>query len=185
LSTAYGIVKQDKVFIDVDSTAGKGTTFRIYLPRYNDQSVTSTKPDEAAIQRGRDETVIVVEDDLALLKLTARLLENLGDTVIAANSPIEAVSLAKERRDAVDLLITDVVMPNMNGRDLRDALRTLWPELKCLFMSGYNESVIARQGVLDAGVHFIQKPFSTRDLSTKVRSELTVTSSSQPLTEDK
>ncbi len=172
LATVYGIVKQNNGFINVYSEPGKGTTFKIYLPRHSEQGGTSAKQREVAIQRGLGETVFVVEDELSILKLTAKMLEGLGYAVVTASSPTEAVDLAKQRREEIDLLITDVIMPEMNGRDLADALLTIYPDLKCLFMSGYTASVIASQGVLEEGVHFIQKPFSARDLAAKVREVL-------------
>ncbi|MDP3480288.1 MAG: ATP-binding protein, partial [Desulfoprunum sp.] len=172
LATVYGIVKQNNGFINVYSEPGKGTTFRVYLPRHSEQGSASEKQREEVIQRGRGETVFIVEDEPSILKLTAKMLVGLGYVVVTAGSPMEAVTLAKERRAPIDLLITDVIMPEMNGRDLADALISISPDLKCLFMSGYTASVIATQGVLEEGVHFIQKPFSARGLAAKVREVL-------------
>lgn len=172
LSTVYGIVKQNNGFIKVYSEPGEGTTFRIYLPRHGEPGLKTTKQNEAPIQRGQGESVLVVEDELSILKLTAKILKDLGYTVLTTISPTEAIELAKGRKEVIHLLITDVVMPEMNGRDLANALLTIYPELKCLFMSGYSASVIARQGILAADVHFIQKPFSAKDLAAKVRKVL-------------
>jgi CheY-like chemotaxis protein len=169
LSTVYGIVKQNNGFIKVYSEPGEGTTFRIYLPRHGEPGGRITKQKEAPIPRGQGESVLVVEDELSILKLTAKILKDLGYAVITANSPTKAVELAKEQREVIHLLITDVVMPEMNGRDLAGALLAIYPDLKCLFMSGYSASVIARQGILAADVHFIQKPFSAKGLAAKVR----------------
>jgi two-component system, cell cycle sensor histidine kinase and response regulator CckA len=172
LATIYGIVKQNNGFINVYSEPGKGTTFRIYLPRHTKQAARIEQASDETIERGRGETVLVVEDEEAILKITARMLRELGYSVLTAGGSAEAVSLAKELPCAIDLLIADVIMPEMNGRDLADSLFSLYPNLKCLFMSGYTSSVIASQGVLDEGMHFIQKPFSAKDLAAKVREVL-------------
>ena len=172
LSTVYGIVKQNNGFIKVYSEPGKGTTFRIYLPRHHAQGNTAAQVIESPIQRGRGETVLIVEDELAILRLTAKILRDLGYEVITENKPQAALELAKDRREAIHLLLTDVVMPEMSGKDLAAALTAIFPDLKCLFMSGYTASVIARQGILEADVHFIQKPFSAKSLADKVRKAL-------------
>ncbi len=118
------------------------------------------------------ETILLVEDEPAILKLTTKMLEMQGYTVLAASTPGEAIRLAREHAGEIHLLMTDVVMPEMNGRDLAKNLLSLYPHLKRLFMSGYTADVIAHHGVLDEGVHFIQKPFSTKDLAAKVREAL-------------
>jgi PAS domain S-box-containing protein len=168
LSTVYGIVKQNNGFINVYSEPGKGTTFRIYLPRYADQAVV-TQPEEAAeIPLSRGETVLVVEDEAANLQMDKAMLERLGYRVLAAGTPGEAIRLAEKHSSEIHLLITDVVMPEMNGWDLAERLQSLYPSMKILFMSGYTANVIAHR-VLDEGVNFIQKPFSMKDLAVKVR----------------
>jgi PAS domain S-box-containing protein len=172
LATVYGIVKQNQGFINVYSEPGQGTTFRIYLPRHTEQIIASEKKKEDVIMHGRGETILVVEDEASILKLASRILTNLGYVVLTANSPQEAVKLAKEHDKTIDLLITDVIMPEMNGRDLADVLLALHINLKCLFMSGYTSTVIADKGVLEEGTHFIQKPFSARDLGAKVEEVL-------------
>jgi CheY-like chemotaxis protein len=113
-----------------------------------------------------------VEDEPMILEMTVAMLERLGYTVLAAATPHEAITLAAQYSDTIDLLITDVVMPTMNGRELAAALAPFRPHLKRLFMSGYTANVIAHHGVLDPGVHFMQKPFSRHDLATKVREAL-------------
>ena len=113
-----------------------------------------------------------MEDEPAILKMTRMMLEKLGYTVLAARTPGEAIRLAEEHAGEIHLLMTDVVMPEMNGRDLARTLLSLYPDLKRLFMSGYTANVIAHHGVLDEGVHFIQKPFSMKDLAAKVREVL-------------
>ncbi len=172
LATVYGIVKQNSGFINVYSEPDQGTTFRIYLPRHagKAEQPRTIIPEEAA-SRGR-ETILLVEDELAILEMTTMLLERQGYTVLAASTPGEAIRLAREHAGEVQLLMTDVVMPEMNGRDLAKNLLALYPYLKRLFTSGYTADVIAHHGVLDAGVHFIQKPFSIKGLAAKVREVL-------------
>jgi PAS domain S-box-containing protein len=172
LATVYGIVKQNNGFINVYSEPGHGTTFRIYLPRQTGKSEQArTKGPQEPVMRG-PETVLVVEDEPALLDLNKLLLEKQGYHVLTAGAPGEALRLAGEHAGEIHLLMTDVVMPEMNGRDLARKMLSLYPNLKCLFMSGYTANVIAHHGVLDDGVHFIQKPFSRKDLAVKVREAL-------------
>ncbi|OFW55785.1 MAG: hypothetical protein A2133_02935 [Actinobacteria bacterium RBG_16_64_13] len=169
LATVYGIVKQNKGFIEVESELGEGSTFTIYLPRHTamDEPVEmESAPVPAA--RGQ-ETILLVEDEPAILKLTTRMLESRGYTVVAASTPGEAIRLAREHPGEIHLLMTDVVMPEMNGRDLAKNLLALYPQMRRLFMSGYSTEVIAHQGVLEEGTHFIQKPFSSQDVSIQVR----------------
>jgi PAS domain S-box-containing protein len=172
LSTVYGIVKQNEGFIYVSSRLGEGTTFRIYLPRFvagNGQVL----PEEVSRKSPRGtETILLVEDEEAVLNLSRMMLEGLGYTVIVAHTPISSIQLAEAHQGDINLLITDVVMPEMNGRELAEQLRSANPGIKCLFMSGYTADVIARQGILDAGVNFIQKPFGINELAEKVRQVL-------------
>jgi two-component system cell cycle sensor histidine kinase/response regulator CckA len=172
LATVYGIVTQNNGFINVYSEPDKGTTFRIYLARHAEQlaEVEPEVPEKVSSVQG--ETVLVVEDEVAILKLIAKILTKLGYVILTSKSAIQAIDLAKGHPGAIDLLITDVIMPEMNGRDLANQLVALRPTLKCLFMSGYTASVIARQGVLDEGVHFMQKPFTSRSLAAKVQEVL-------------
>jgi PAS domain S-box-containing protein len=172
LSTVYGIVKQNNGFINVYSEPGNGTTFRIYLPRYGGQAVDIRRDEGMEIPLSNGETVLVVEDEPALLQLTRRLLEKLGYRVLTAATPGEAIGLAEEYASEVQLLITDVVMPEMNGRDLAERLQSHYPSIKVLFMSGYTATIIAHRGVLNEGVNFIQKPFSMKNLAVKVRDAL-------------
>jgi len=168
LSTVYGIVKQNNGFINVYSEVGKGTTFRIYLPRHEGETPRSNGVEAQTPLQGRGETVLVVEDDPAVMKVTTRMLKKLGYQVLSAGTPGEAKTLAAEHAGSIDLMITDVVMPEMNGRDLANHLHTLYPSLKILFMSGYTADVIAHRGMLGEGVNFIQKPFSMKTLGDKV-----------------
>jgi PAS domain S-box-containing protein len=172
LASIYGIVKQNKGFINVYSEPGRGTTFRIYLPAYAVKSDgVAEKLPELPAECG-NETILLVEDEPAILQMTTMMLTRLGYTVVPASSPGEAIRLALEYREQIDLLMTDVVMPEMNGRQLAGNLLSDYPNLKWLFMSGFPANVIAHHGVLDEGVHFIQKPFSMKDLGGKLRETL-------------
>jgi PAS domain S-box-containing protein len=172
LATVYGIVKQNHGFIDVYSEPGQGTTFKIYLPRHAAQPAPIAKEGEAGAAAQGTETILLVEDDPAILKMTTRMLERLGYTVLAARTPGEAIRRAREHAGRIDLLMTDVVMPEMNGRDLATNILSRYPDIRRLFMSGYTADVIAHQGVLDPGVHFLQKPFSMQALGVKIRDAL-------------
>ncbi|MCF8038289.1 MAG: transporter substrate-binding domain-containing protein [Desulfohalobiaceae bacterium] len=172
LATVYGIVKQNHGFINVYSEPGQGTTFRIYLPRYAEANTQVEADVPGKIPAANAETVLIVEDEPSILKLAKTMLQQLGYSVLETTSPKEALHLAKKHSGEIHLLISDVVMPEMNGRDLAEKLQTDYPKLKVLFMSGYTANVIAHRGVLDAGVHFIQKPFSSRELAVKAREAL-------------
>ena len=173
LAMIYGIVKQNSGFINVYSEPEHGTTFKIYLPCHGAVTVQpGNKGPADPVVRGH-ETILLVEDEPAILRMTTMMLERLGYTVLATGTPREAIRLAKLHTTGIHLLMTDVVMPEMNGRDLADALSSFHPNLKRLFMSGYTANVIALQGVLDEGMDFIQKPFAMQDLAVKVRAVLT------------
>ena len=172
LSTVYGIVKQNNGFINVYSEPGKGTTLKIYLPRYAGQPVASQPESVVEIPLGQGETVLVAEDEPAILEMSTMMLEKLGYRVLAAGTPGEAMELAGTHSSEIQLLVTDVVMPLMNGRDLADMLHSIYPGIKILFMSGFTADVIAHRGVLDKSVNFIQKPFSIKELAVKVRDAL-------------
>ncbi len=172
LATVHGIVKQNKGFVNVYSEPGKGTTFKIYLPRHVDNVVDPQEESLAEIAMGHGETILIVEDEVAILNLSRAMLERLGYTLLTASTVNEAMRLAEEHAGEIHLLITDVIMPEMNGRDLADRLHTLYPDIKILFMSGYTANVIAHHGVLDEEVRFIQKPFSMEELAAKVREAL-------------
>jgi PAS domain S-box-containing protein len=169
LSTVYGIVKQNNGFVDIYSKPDTGTTIKIYLPRHEDNAVGVQRETTEEIPQGCGETILIVEDDPLILNLARRILHGLDYTVLTADRPERAIRLAEEHKGEIDLLVTDVIMPEMNGLELANNLRSLYPTLKCVFMSGYTSSVIANHGVLDQGVHFIQKPFSKKDLSKTVR----------------
>ncbi|MCF8114748.1 MAG: PAS domain S-box protein [Desulfotignum sp.] len=172
LATVYGIVKQNNGFINVYSEPGQGSTFRIFLPRLVvDEDTDKAVPDKKAAAGGT-ETILLVEDETSILRMTRMMLERKGYSVLPAATPAEAVEKATNHSGAIDLLMSDVVMPEMNGRDLAAQIIGLCPGIRLLFMSGYTANVIAHHGVLDAGVAFIQKPFSMADLMVKVREVL-------------
>ena len=172
LATVFGAVKQNNGFINVYSEPGLGTTFTIYLPRHRDQAAQAEPQAAARLPEQGRETILLVEDEASVLNMATMILTRQGYTVLAANSPAEALRLAGEHPGEIALLMTDVVMPEMSGRDLADALKRSYPGLKRLFMSGYTSDIIAHHGVIDEGVHFIQKPFTMADLSDKVRKVL-------------
>ncbi len=172
LATVYGMVKQNNGFIDVCSRPGQGTTFNIYLPRHAAEADRTAKMAAAHPTAQGYETILVVEDEPMILDIAVKILNRHGYTVMAAATPGEAIRLAREHAGEIHLLMTDVVMPEMNGKDLAKNLLSLYPNLKRLFMSGYTADVIAHHGVLDEGVQFIQKPFAVQTLATKVREVL-------------
>ncbi len=172
LATVYGIVKQNEGFINVYSEPDQGTTFRIYLPQYRAETESPKKKIAEKISVDGNETILLVEDEPSILRMTRMMLERNGYKILAASTPGEAISIAREHTGKIHLLMTDVVMPEMNGRDLAKNILSLYPNLKRLFMSGYTANVIAHHGVLDEGVNFIQKPFSKQDLAIKIREVL-------------
>jgi two-component system cell cycle sensor histidine kinase/response regulator CckA len=172
MATVYGIVKQNGGFINVYSETGKGTTIKIYLPRHEGKTDAVEAQDALEPPFSHGETVLLVEDETVMMEVVRVMLESLDYKVLTAATPSEALSLCEQNADPIDLLITDVVMPQMNGRELAGQLNTQFPAVKTLFMSGYTSNVIAHQGVLDEGVHFIQKPFSMHDLAFKLRKVL-------------
>lgn len=169
LATVYGIVKQNNGFINVYSEPGHGTTFKIYLSRHRAEVESALACDATQPEEGGSETILLVEDEAAILAMTTAMLQRLGYNVLPANSPGEAIRLAESFSGKISLLLTDVVMPEMNGRDLARQMLLLYPYLKTLFMSGYTANVIAHHGVLDKGVEFIEKPFSKNDLAVRIR----------------
>ncbi|MBF0528671.1 MAG: GAF domain-containing protein [Deltaproteobacteria bacterium] len=172
LATVYGIVKQNKGFINVYSELGQGTTLKIYLPRHEGKGIDTQTTKMTAFIQGHGEVVLLVEDELTILKMGKYILEKLGYTVLAADKPGEAVHLAQKYSSDIQLLITDVVMPEMNGRELAQRLQEINPNMKCLYTSGYTANAIAHRGVLYEGVNFLQKPFSIQALATKVHEVL-------------
>jgi len=171
LSTVYGIVQQNNGFINVYSELGKGTTFKIYLPCYEGQA-ESIQVDVEQTPSGHGDTVLVVEDEPALLKIAAIMLTELGYRVLVAARPSVAIAVAEEHAGEIRLLITDVVMPEMNGQEVAERMQSLYPDINILFMSGYTANAFVHQGVLEKGVNFLLKPFTMKDLAIKVRNAL-------------
>ncbi len=173
LATVYGIVRQNRGHIGVYSEPGKGTTFRIHLPRHlgSDAAQLAESPAMKPDVRG-SETVLLVEDNTTVLNMIERMLLGLGYTVLAAGTPEAALRITEEHAGEIQLLVTDVIMPHMNGRELAARLKADNPRLKCLFMSGFTADIIARHGVLEKGVPFIQKPFVLSVLAVKIREAL-------------
>lgn len=172
LATVYGIVKQNNGYINVYSEIGQGTTFKLYLPRHHGEVARTQEADMEIIPQGKGETILLVEDEASILMFARRILTGAGYNVLAANTPISALRIAEEHSGPIQLLVTDVVMPEMNGRELARRLQNSIPDLKCLFISGYTSNVIVHRGILDEGTQFLQKPFTIMDFATKVREEL-------------
>ncbi|MBI5832193.1 MAG: PAS domain S-box protein [Armatimonadetes bacterium] len=175
LAMVYGVVKQNDGHIDVTSELGRGTTFRLLLPRWRALAADEEPDGDDLVVEAPcpgTGTILLVEDESAILRVSRRILTAAGYQVLAAGSPNEALRLAHACGGAVDLLITDVIMPEMSGRELAELMVALNPELAVIFMSGYTADVIARHGVLEDGVHFLQKPFSRAALLGKVRESL-------------
>ncbi len=171
LATVYGIVKQNKGYIYTESQPGKGTTFRIYLPKHGDRYNPTHELEESSLAGGQ-ETILVVEDETPLLEIDNRMLKTCGYNVLTAHSPTKALEIVKNCSDNIDLLLTDVIMPEMSGLELSNQLTLVIPEFKSLFMSGYTSDTISQHGVLDEGVHFVPKPFSQQTLVDAVRNIL-------------
>jgi len=171
LSTVFGIVKQNNGFINVYSEPGQGTNIKIYFPRYYG---TTETPDEqlAEIPLTGTETILIVEDEAELLNLAVSALEIQGYKVLGAQFPSEALSLCEMYGHKIDLLITDVIMPGMNGKELKDRIHALQPSMKSIFMSGYTADIVTNRGILEEGVQFIQKPFTPALLARMVRETL-------------
>jgi len=167
LATVYGIIKQNNCSINVYSEPGYGTTFNIYVPRVSGESEVQemSEEDPTVTNSGK---ILLVEDDSMLLEITQEMLQSIGYTVIVAEAPLEAISLFEKHNTSIDLVITDVIMPFMSGKELIDKLNEIRPDTKVLFMSGYTADAIAHHGVLEKDMHFLQKPFRVRDLARKV-----------------
>ncbi len=169
LATIYGIIKQNSGFINVYSEPEMGTTFKIYIPRQAPEMRAKQQKSAMPVEMRGHETILVVEDEAAILKMTRSMLKNMGYRVLTAETPAAAIRLAETSADKIHLLLTDVVMPAMNGRELAEKLMPLCPELKVLYISGYTANAIAHFGILDKGLQFIPKPFSAKDLQINVR----------------
>jgi PAS domain S-box-containing protein len=171
LSTVYGAVKQNHGFIEVFSELDQGTTFHIYFPR-KQGSVESVEETTAEALRRGTETVLLVEDDQMVLELVKTMLEESGYAVLDALTNDAAISIAKKHSGPIHLLLSDLVMPDMNGKDLRDILQAIRPKMEVIFMSGYSADIIAKQGVIEEGTHCLLKPFTFEALTSKVRDVL-------------
>jgi CheY-like chemotaxis protein len=171
LSTVYGIVKQSGGSIWVYSEAGRGSTFKVYLPRVDAPATELARRPASEMPTG-SETVLVVEDEAAVGKLAERILRRAGYKVLSAAGGGDALLLGERHQGAIDLLLTDVVMPQMSGRELAERLARICPGLKVLYMSGYTDNAIVHHGVLEPGTSFIGKPFAAAELARKVREVL-------------
>jgi two-component system cell cycle sensor histidine kinase/response regulator CckA len=172
LATVYGIVRQSGGWIEVSTKVGHGASFAIYLPRIDDEPMPAPPPAAKGSLKGC-ETVLVVEDQEEVRTLTTAVLRAYGYCVLDAANGAEAMAVAGEHPDGLDLLLTDVILPGINGRELADQMRILNPRLKVLFTSGYTSDVIARRGVLEPDVAYLPKPFNAEALAAKVREVLT------------
>ncbi len=171
LATVYGIVKQNNGFINVYSEPGQGSIFKIYLPRVEEIARQTSEPEPAEKLDGT-ETVLLVEDEESILLLGKKALERYGYKVIEARNPRQALEAARSREGPIDLLLTDVIMTEMNGKELKESVEALRPGIKALYMSGYTTNVIMHRGILDENVNFLQKPFSVKGFVAKVREVL-------------
>jgi len=171
LSTVFGIVKQNRGIIHVYSEPGLGTTFNIYFPRFLGKIDRVEKKEDVELPKG-NETILIVEDEKPVMNLVKMIIEEHGYKVLFASDPGEALTLAEQYGDVIHLLLTDIVMPTMNGKELDEKLRKLRPAIKTLFMSGYTSDIIAERGLVDEGVNFIHKPISHEALVRKVREVL-------------
>lgn len=167
LATIYGIVRQSGGFINVYSEPGRGTTFKILVPRILESYEIPDKTEEAPVHSVTG-TILLVEDDDMVRRMTTRMLETIGHTVLVAETPFDAISWCENPDTTIDLLLTDVVMPEMNGAELAARIAAIRPGIKVLFMSGYTSNVILHRGILEEGVHFVHKPFSINLLARKI-----------------
>jgi CheY-like chemotaxis protein len=172
LSTVYGIIKQSGGDIWVYSEPSQGTTFKIYFPRVDEPlDEVGKKGVEGELPRG-NETILLVEDEEEVRKLAAQVLRKQGYKVLEASHGNDALLVCKQHEGPIQLMVTDVVMPGMSGCELAENLLSLYPEMKALYMSGYTDNTIAHHGILEPGLHYIQKPFSVEGLAIKVREVL-------------
>ncbi|MHB9113689.1 MAG: PAS domain-containing protein [Thermoleophilia bacterium] len=172
LATVYGIVKQNAGWVDVESSVGEGTTVRIYLPRHRGEAGPQPVKEAVETTRACGETVLLVEDEQQVRRLVRVVLDRLGYHVLEAAGPEEALALCEEHRGTIHLLLTDVVMPVLNGRELHEQAQVRLPGIRVLFMSGYAADVIAGRGALNGAADLLEKPFSPEELGRKVREVL-------------
>jgi two-component system cell cycle sensor histidine kinase/response regulator CckA len=172
LATVYGAVKQNKGTIEAYSEPGRGTTFKIYFPKVRGEAIQIDKEEESQTLLKGSETILLVEDDPRVIEFSLGILEELGYRVLRASTAEVALTVAQNYQGPIHLLMTDVILPGMNGRALADELKRLRPDTRVLFASGYSENIIAHHGVLEEGIHFIGKPFTAFALSKKIREVL-------------
>ncbi len=172
LATVYGVVRQNHGFVEVDSEPEHGATFKLYFPRCLTAVSLPIDSAEAKREVSRRHTILLVEDEPRVMRLVGAMLSSMGFNVLTAGDPQEALQIARRKGSEIDLLLTDVVMPKMNGKELWAQVRLVLPQIKCLFMSGYNAEVVASRGVLEAGIHFIQKPFKIAELGLSIDAAL-------------
>ena len=171
LSIIYGIVQQSGGFVHVESDVGQGSEFGIYLPSVHETPALPVTFVEPELPKG-NETILLVEDEVLVRSLVSKFLHSQGYRVLSTARGSDALRLAAEQSTSIDLLLSDVVLPNMNGRQIYERLALTIPKLRVLFMSGYTENIIAPHGVLEGGFCFLQKPFSLKELARKVREAL-------------
>ncbi len=172
LATVYGIVKQHNGHIEVYSEIGEGTTFKVYFPQVHEKAEAIVRKSPLADLPRGGETVFIVEDESMVRNIAIKILTRLGYKVMNAENGPNALAIIEKQQTPIDLLLTDVVMPNMNGRELAEKIKGFYPNIKILFSSGYTEDVIAHHGVLDEGIDFIGKPYTPQSLAMKVRKVL-------------
>nr|WP_320017532.1 ATP-binding protein [uncultured Desulfobacter sp.] len=171
LATIYGIIKQNNGIIDIQSEIDQGSSFKIYFPMFKGERKKDAFADHVAMNPGT-EKILLVEDDDMVRNMISKMLEAIGYTVMAVSNPLAALSFCQTNDITIDLLFTDVVMPKMNGKELSYKIKNLKPGIKVLFMSGYSPEISSRGGTLPKGVHFIEKPFSQKDLALKIEGVL-------------
>ncbi len=172
LATVYGIVKQNNGFVWVYSEPGQGSTFKVYLPKAEGDADSEKKQRLPVIELDGSETVLIVEDDEGLRKFTQEVLQSYGYRILAAENGEEALKVGKEHEGPIHLMITDVVMPKMGGKEAADRLQPFYPRMKVIYMSGYTDNAIVHHGVLAPGLNFLEKPFTPESLARKVREAL-------------
>ncbi|MDQ8154552.1 MAG: ATP-binding protein, partial [Gemmatimonadota bacterium] len=170
LSTVYGVAHQNGGFVTVESAVGAGTTITVFLPR--DYGRAAGNEGDASAPVGGAEAVLLVEDEEVVLQVTTRMLEALGYTVLATSQPMEAADLMRGAEGTVCLALLDVVMPKLTGVEVAARLRELNPALPCLFMSAYPSDIVNNRGLLEPGMHFLQKPFTSHELAARVRASM-------------
>ena len=169
LATVYGIVKQNGGTVDVDSREGTGTTFRFYFPRFSDTAMDTLDTPAAIEMLGGSETILIAEDQTDVREFCRDVLLQMGYNVLTAASGEEALSVSEAHSGDIHLFMSDVILPGMNGRTAAERISASRPGIKVLYNSGYTAEVIDRQGILESGINFISKPFSSGELSRRVR----------------